>query len=380
MPHRRSKGKERKFKDSGSSGGDRDRSSGSRKSDRRKSGERIARKPSKELLKIQNFSNSSDDECFALAKRGTIDRKSETKFSDSRSFYDQFDLHDWREDSRLTTDGTSSKTDLASSLSPSSFKRSPNINRSKMSPKHNSKRHSKSFDNPTKRAPTPPSSKSLNMQIKEFVKASSPPKSRKYSEASHSSFDAFNHISSTKVVSKEVENNSSFQHTVQQSEPYDDYEYFHPRRSSKEVLDFTSSRKSNRDNRHNVDDKDKIRRKSIKEEKGHKSDGSEGHSNRQQNQFQKEDLRNCRCLSPPVDNEAILTEVSRSPSSVREDKEIFDFTSRKLNCSTEKKQKAPSKESKFDIRNAVDNNCFLLICAVAHNNTQRTFRRTILVL
>jgi len=358
LPGRRSKGKDRKIKDSGSSGADRDRSSGSRKSDSRKSGDRIARKPSKELLKIQNFSDSSDDDFRLSSKRDILGKRRGSKVSDSRSFHEQLHLQD-KKDERVMTEGTSSKTDQASSLSPTSSRKSPNISRqspkANQSPKRTSKKNRQSPENQRKKTSTAaPTTKSLNMQIKEFIKSSSPPKTRKVSETSLSKFDAFNHTSSHKLshaISKEFEKppsskQNSTQYTGQYNESYDEYEYsYHPRRSSKEVLDFTSSRKSTRDNLNKCEEKELGRRKYCKEDKGHKSDGSEGHHKRKDT-----DHRHCQCLSPRKENNPITEALS--PSHTREDKEVFDFTSKKLTqppAGSLKSRKHRSKENKVDI-------------------------------
>ena len=88
----------RRTKDSGSSGNDRDRSSGSRRSESRKS-DRIARKPSKELLKIQNFTDSSeDDNRLSSNKDSLLKRSSFNKFSDSRSFHEQLSSFERKEE------------------------------------------------------------------------------------------------------------------------------------------------------------------------------------------------------------------------------------------------------------------------------------------
>jgi hypothetical protein len=123
--------------------------------------------------------------------------------------------------------------------------------------------------------------KSLNRQIKEFTR--SPPKARKLSGSCANfatNFDAFNHTSSLKLSGHHSMHSASafketsgamslnlvdverrvFEEDVAdipasgatsrgsgqfQFEEY--YDYIHPRRSSKEVLDFTSSRKSQKD-------------------------------------------------------------------------------------------------------------------------------------
>lgn len=334
LPGRRSKHKA--LKDSGSSGQDRDKSSGSRKSERTKSGERIARKPSKELLRIQNFSDSSDED-FRLAARKEFHsmKRRGSKFSDP-----SLQTADKR-DEKHATDGASSKTDLASSVSPSSSKRSPNISR--QSPKKSSRKSRQSPE--TQRKKTPPPTKSLNMQIKEFIKHSSPPKTRKISESSNSNFDAFNHTSSSKLshsFSKEQEKSLSPSCSKQSSfssfpgQSYDEYEYYHPRRSSKEVLDFTSSRKS-LDNPSKSETEQQHQRSQSREDSktagGYKTD--ESHYKR------KDELRQCQCVSP----------LTRSPSHNREEKEVFDFTSKKLSqlSTATLGRKSRSKENKVDI-------------------------------
>jgi len=311
-------------------------------------------------LKIQNFSDSSDDDIRMSSKRDILGKRRGSKVSDSRSFHEQLHLQD-KKDERVMTEGTSSKTDQASSLSPTSSRKSPNVSRqspkANQSPKRTSKKNRQSPENQRKKASTvTPTTKSLNIQIKEFIKSSSPPKTRKVSETSLNKFDAFNHTSSHKLshaVSKEFEKppsskQSSTNYSGQYNETYDDYkEYsYHPRRSSKEVLDFTSSRKSTRDNLNKCEEKDLGRRKYCKEDKGHKSDGSEGHHKRKDT-----DHRHCQCLSPRKENNPITEALS--PSHTREDKEVFDFTSKKLNhappIGSLKTRKHRSKENKVDI-------------------------------
>ena len=314
------------MKDSGSSGPDRDKSSGSRKSERTKSRERIARKPSKELLRIQNFSDSSDED-FRLRARKEFQsmKRRGSKYSDPSHQASE------KKEDKLITDGASSKTDLASSVSPSSSKRSPNISR--QSPKKSSKKSRQSPETQRKKTPPPPPTKSLNMQIKEFIKHSSPPKTRKISESSNSNFDAFNHTSSSKLshsFSKEQEKSlspsCSKQSSFSQSFPgqsYDDYEYYHPRRSSKEVLDFTSSRKS-LDNSARAETEQQHQRKHSREDNKQTQGGQ------------------CQCLSPRA----------RSPQQLnREEKEVFDFTSKKLSqlSTATLGRKSRAKENKVDI-------------------------------
>ena len=330
------------MKDSGSSGPDRDKSSGSRKSERTKSRERIARKPSKELLRIQNFSDSSDEDFRLTARKEfqSIKRRG-SKYSDSRSPNDQSLQAVERKEEKLVTDGASSKTDIASSVSPSSSKRSPNISR--QSPKKSSRKSRQSPETQRKKTPPPPPTKSLNMQIKEFIKHSSPPKTRKISESSNSNFDAFNHTSSSKLshsFSKEHEKSPSCSKQGSFSQPYpglsyEDYEYYHPRRSSKEVLDFTSSRKCLDNNRSGEIEQAQLQhqRKQAREDRGYRTD--ESHYKR------KDELRQCQCPSPRA----------RSPPHEREEKEVFDFTSKKLSqlSTATLGRKSRGKDSKVDI-------------------------------
>ena len=336
LPGRRSKHKA--LKDSGSSGQDRDKSSGSRKSERTKSGEKIARKPSKELLRIQNFSDSSDED-FRLTVRKEFHsmKRRGSKFSDP-----SLQTAD-KKDEKHATDAASSKTDLASSVSPSSSKRSPNISR--QSPKKSSRKSRQSPE--TQRKKTPPPTKSLNMQIKEFIKHSSPPKTRKISESSNSNFDAFNHTSSSKLshsFSKEQDKSLSPSCSKQSSfssfpgQSYDDYEYYHPRRSSKEVLDFTSSRKS-LDNPSKSESEQQPHPRSQSREDGKTTAG--GYKTDESHYKRKEELRQCQCVSP----------LTRSPSHNREEKEVFDFTSKKLSqlSTATLGRKSRAKENKVDI-------------------------------
>ena len=336
LPGRRSKHKA--LKDSGSSGQDRDKSSGSRKSERTKSGEKIARKPSKELLRIQNFSDSSDEDIrLTVRKEFHSMKRRGSKFSDP-----SLQTADKKEE-KHATDAASSKTDLASSVSPSSSKRSPNISR--QSPKKSSRKSRQSPE--TQRKKTPPPTKSLNMQIKEFIKHSSPPKTRKISESSNSNFDAFNHTSSSKLshsFSKEQDKSLSPSCSKQSSfssfpgQSYDDYEYYHPRRSSKEVLDFTSSRKS-LDNPSKSESEQQPHPRSQSREDGKTTAG--GYKTDESHYKRKEELRQCQCVSP----------LTRSPSHNREEKEVFDFTSKKLSqlSTATLGRKSRAKENKVDI-------------------------------
>ena len=342
----------RRTKDSGSSGNDRDRSSGSRRSESRKS-DRIVRKPSKELLKIQNFTDSSeDDNRLCSNKDSLLKRSSFNKVSDSRSFQEQLSGFERKED-QLMGEGGSSRTDPGSSLSPTGSRKSPSIGR--QSPKRASSKTRKSPENKRKvsTAPTQLASKSLNNQIKDFIK--SPPKNRKLSEASNK-FDAFNHTSShklTHVHPKELDKPpvtmaSLASYPVHYNESFDEFEYsYHPRRSSKEVLDFTSSRKALKEKSSKSEEKDSSdRTKGFKEDKGHKSDGSEGHHRRKD-----PDFLPCQCLSPRKETE------DTSPShNGREKKEVFDFTSKKINPPL-KTRKQSSRDQKVDVtRNDVEIN------------------------
>ena len=345
LPGRKSKNKP--IKDSGSSGPD-----SSKKSERTKSREKIARKPSKELLRIQNYSDSSDDDFRLMTRKEIISKRHKSNESRSNEMSDR----NIETGDKPVTDGTSSKTDIASSLSPSSSKRSPNISRQSHSPKKSSRKSRQSPETHRRKTPPPPTTKSLNMQIKDFIKHSSPPKSRKVSESSNSHFDAFNHTSSSKLSHasfKEHERSPcskqsslSQQYSSQYSESYEDYEYYHPRRSSKEVLDFTSSRKSLQDtsaNRSSENEQYPLKQQhSHGESKGHKSDDSY--------YKRKEEHRHCQCLSPKKESSNLVSEL-RSPSLVREEKEVFDFTSKKANqfVGGTLTRKSRSKDSKVDI-------------------------------
>ena len=101
----------RRPKDSGSSGNDRDRSSGSRRSESRKS-DRIVRKPSKELLKIQNFSDSSEDENrLSSNKESLLKRSTLNKVPDSKSFHEQLSSFERKDDLLAGEGGGSSSAD-----------------------------------------------------------------------------------------------------------------------------------------------------------------------------------------------------------------------------------------------------------------------------
>ena len=339
---------------SGSSGNDRDRSSGSRRSESRKS-DKIVRKPSKELLKIQNFTDSSeDDNRLSSNKDSLLKRSSFNKVSDSRSFHEQLSSFERKED-LLMGEGGSSRTDPASSLSPTGSRKSPSLGRQSQSPKRTSSKTRKSPENKRKvsTVQTQLASKSLNNQIKDFIK--SPPKNRKHPEASNK-FDAFNHTSSHKLSHahpKELDKPpvtmaSLASYPVHYNESFDEFEYsYHPRRSSKEVLDFTSSRKALKEKSSKSEEKESSdRTKGFKEDKGHKSDGSEGHHRRKD-----PDFLPCQCLSPRKETE------DTSPShNGREKKEVFDFTSRKANPPL-KTRKQSSREQKVELtRNDVEVN------------------------
>lgn len=331
----------RRTRDSGSSGNDRDRSSGSRRSESRKS-DRIVRKPSKELLKIQNFTDSSEDDIrLSSNKDSLLKRSTFNKVPDSRSFHEQLSSFERKEDP-LTGEGGSSRTDLGSSLSPTGSRKSPSIGR--QSPKRTSSKTRKSPEN--KRKLSTATNQISSNQIKDFIK--SPPKNRKVPEALNK-FDAFNHTSSHKLthahpkeLDKPVVTTASLAgYPVHYNESFDEFEYnYHPRRSSKEVLDFTSSRKAMKEKSSKSEEKDSVERtKCFKEDKGHKSDGSEGHHRRKD-----QDFLQCQCLSP---RKEIETLEDTSPSN-RDKKEIFDFTSKKINAPL-KTRKQSSRELKVDI-------------------------------
>lgn len=341
MPGRKHRNKP--IKDSGSSGPDPDKSSGSKKSEKTKSREKIARKPSKELLRIQNYTDSSDDDFRFMAR---FSKRHSSRSNDTRSY-----SNDNKEDKTIA-DATSSKTDIASSLSPSSSKRSPNV--SSRSPKANqspkrSSRTSRQSPETLRRKTPPPQTKSLNMQIHEFVQHSSrsPPKSRKKLDPGNH-FDAFNHTSSQKLAHasfKEHEKSPSskqsslsHQQSSQYSESFEDYEIYHPRRSSKEVLDFTSSRKSLHEAR-SSENEQYPKKQHSKEERGN-TRSEEGQLKK------KEEHRHCQCLSP---RKEMASDV-RSPSMVREDKEVFDFTSKKLSqySSSTLSRKSRARDHKYE--------------------------------
>ena len=346
----------RRPKDSGSSGNDRDRSSGSRRSESRKS-DRIVRKPSKELLKIQNFSDSSEDENrLSSNKESLLKRTTLNKVPDSKSFHEQLSSFERKDDLLVGEGGGSSRTDQGSSLSPTGSRKSPSIGR--QSPKRASSKTRKSPENKRKAstAPTQAVSKSLNNQIKDFIK--SPPKNRRIPEASNK-FDAFNHTSSHKLSHahpKELDKPpvtmaSLASYPVHYNESFDEFEYsYHPRRSSKEVLDFTSSRKALKEKTSKSEEKESVERtKGFKEDKGHKSDGSEGHHRRID-----PDFLQCQCLSPRKET---ATEDTSPSHGSREKKEVFDFTSSKKMNPPLKTRKQSSREQKVDVtRNDVEVN------------------------
>ena len=343
MPGRRHRNKP--IKDSGSSGPDPDKSSGSKKSEKTKSREKIARKPSKELLRIQNYTDSSDDDFRLMAR---FSKRHSSRSNDTRSF-----SNDNKED-RTIADATSSKTDIASSLSPSSSKRSPNVSsrspKTNQSPKRSSRTTRQSPETLRRKTP-PPQTKSLNMQIHEFVQHSSrsPPKTRKKVDSAGNHFDAFNHTSSHKLAHasfKEHEKSPcskqsslSHQQSSQYSESFEDYEIYHPRRSSKEVLDFTSSRKSLHEAR-SSENEQFPKKQHSKEERGN-TRSEEGQLKK------KEEHRHCQCLSPRKEIAAVDI---RSPSMAREDKEVFDFTSKKLSqySSSTLSRKSRSRDHKYE--------------------------------
>ena len=337
MPGRKSKNKP--IKDSGSSGPDRDKSSGSKKSERTKSRDKIARKPSKELLRIQNYTDSSDEDFNLMTRKEMISRRSNSNSNESpynNNNNNNSNSNQDRKEERLVTDGgASSKTDIASSLSPSSSKRSPNISRhskNSHSPKKSSRKTRQSPETLRRKTPPPPTSKSLNMQIKDFIKHSSPPRARKISESSNSQFDAFNHTSSSKLSHasfKEHERSPcskqsslSQQYSGQYSENYEDYEYYHPRRSSKEVLDFTSSRKSLQEGKSSENEQVPFAKQHSHEEKNHKAEDI---------YYKRKDdpHRHCQCPSPRRESSKSFGDVP-SPSLGRDEKEVFDFTSKKM--------------------------------------------------
>ena len=332
LPGRKSKNKP--IKDSGSSGPDRDKSSGSKKSERTKSRDKIARKPSKELLRIQNYTDSSDEDFNLMTRKEKISRKSNSNSNESPYNNNSNSNQDRREERCVTDGGASSKTDIASSLSPSSSKRSPNISRqckNSHSPKKSSRKSRQSPETLRRKTPPPPTTKSLNMQIKDFIKHSSPPRARKISESSNSQFDAFNHTSSSKLSHasfKEHERSPcskqsslSQQHSGQYSENYEDYEYYHPRRSSKEVLDFTSSRKSLQEGKSSENEQVPFFKQHSHEENQKTEDVY----------YKRKDdpHRHCQCPSPRKESSKSFGDVP-SPSLGRDEKEVFDFTSKKL--------------------------------------------------
>ena len=94
LPGRR-RSKNKPIKDSGSSGPDT-----SRKSERTKSREKIARKPSKELLRIQNYTDSSDEDFQMMTRKDKLSRRSNSNSNNDSPYTD---THDRKED-RLVTD------------------------------------------------------------------------------------------------------------------------------------------------------------------------------------------------------------------------------------------------------------------------------------
>ena len=328
LPGKKSRERLRRSRDSGSSGNDRDRSSGSRKSDsRNKSG--MVRKPSRELLKIQNFSDSSNEDLNNLSKPPPPGRSKRrgSKLSGSRSgpdevtnSTDELQLLSLPPNTLLLSSAVTERREPSPKLGTLTGRRTPKNSNGTGGRSRTSSRPStsssggasrlKSSESPEKTASSsaatrklseqsPPATsaaetvsvahqqqqhlqrKSLNRQIKEFIR--SPPKTRKLG-GSCANFDAFNHTSSLKL-SHAMHHNSSSSATTMHKEPTapamilleakrggleddDDeigggggdqsssvnqyqfeeyYDYIHPRRSSKEVLDFTSSRKSQKD-------------------------------------------------------------------------------------------------------------------------------------
>lgn len=233
MPGKKSRDKSR-LRDSGSSGNDKDRSSGSRKSG---GTERMVRKPSKELLKVQNLSDSTDDDeaaRFSTSKRSNSRRGN----SSQKSSQDQADSQETGNDDQC---GLSSTSKEQSPSARYKMRKSPSYgqNKSPRTAKKSSRKSSENTSHSNASSSTQQHTcKSLNNQIKEYIK--SPSKSRKLS-----TFDAFNHTSSLKLSHA---HNSQERPSFDNQGKYDEYyEYYHPRRSSREVLDFTSKRKSQKD-------------------------------------------------------------------------------------------------------------------------------------
>ena len=205
----------------------------------------MVRKPSKELLKIQNFSDSTDEDEVRL---NSSSRRSNSKRRNSRvssaehksTSQDQADSQETGNDDQCGLSSTSKEHSPRnkSRKSPSYSQKSPRSNKKpRKSPEQSMNCGSNSLQT---------CSKSLNSQIREYIK--SPSKSRKLT-----TFDAFNHTSSLKL--SHMHSSSSQEKQPGSSSKYDNpskydqsyYDYYHPRRSSREVLDFTSKRKSQKD-------------------------------------------------------------------------------------------------------------------------------------
>jgi hypothetical protein len=338
LPGKKSRERLRRSRDSGSSGADRDRSSGSRKSDSRhsKTSGNMVRKPSKELLKIQNFSDTSTEDLnnlLPVAKHSRAKRRgskhnsgaeeggvtanstdelqvmlslppddclsSNTASMDKEQEEDSPKMGLAKNRQRASKSGgeyhyrSSSRPSTSSSGGVGSRNRSSGVSPEKKTATWQQQQHSLEGAAAAAVGETGSSShqqqqqqrKSLNRQIKEFTR--SPPKARKLSGSCANfatNFDAFNHTSSLKLSGHHSMHSASafiketsggamslnlvdverrvFEEDVVvdvvpasgatsrsggqfQFEEY--YDYIHPRRSSKEVLDFTSSRKSQKD-------------------------------------------------------------------------------------------------------------------------------------
>ena len=153
----------------------------------------MVRKPSKELLKIQNFSDSTDEDEVRL---NSSSRRSNSKRRNSRvssaehksTSQDQADSQETGNDDQCGLSSTSKEhspnTRNKSRKSPSYSQKSPRSNKKpRKSPEQSMNSGSNSLQT---------CSKSLNSQIREYIK--SPSKSRKLT-----TFDAFNHTSSLKL-------------------------------------------------------------------------------------------------------------------------------------------------------------------------------------
>lgn len=256
MPGKKTREKLRKARDSGSSGNDRDRSSGSRKS-----GDKMVRKPSKELLKIQNVSDSTDEEDLKPTRK-TNSRRNGSHYSELKSSQDHPDSQETGNDDQCGLSSTSKEQSPRNRIkkSPSLGQKSPRPKKPKRSPERSQNSNASST-----------TCKSLNSQIKDYVK--SPSKSPR----PLSTFDAFNHTSSLKL---------SHLHSSQDKPKHDNqgkydsyYDYYHPRRSSREVLDFTSNRKSTKDLTKIEDDASVVvKRNAFKREGRSKEDKDMGDS------------------------------------------------------------------------------------------------------